>query len=280
MSGLRKATRTKSKIRLGLSAVSGGGKTYSGILIGKGLCGGDVSKVAIIDTENGSADLYSHLGDYNVFTLEAPYTPERYIDAIRACEIAGMEVIIIDSITHEWDGKGGMLEVMDSMTGNSYTNWAKLTPRHRSFIDAILQSKCHVITTVRRKQDYEMVLNDKGKLMPQKVGLKEVTREGFEYELTINLELDTKHYAVASKDRTGLFMGLPEFIPSEETGKKILDWCESGVAPLEVDHEAKLRACTDLQALQTVYLSMGRDLQEKYVSVKDEMKGKLSKKSA
>jgi len=280
MSGLRKATRTKSKIRLGLSAVSGGGKTYSGITIGKGLAGGNISKVAIIDTENGSADLYSHLGEYNVFTLEAPYTPERYIEAIRICEESGMEVIIIDSITHEWDGKGGMLEVMDSMTGNSYTNWAKLTPRHRAFIDAILQSKCHIITTVRRKQDYEMVMNEKGKLMPQKVGLKEVTREGFEYELTINLELDTKHYAVASKDRTGLFMGKPEFIPSEETGKIIAEWCNSGVEPAQVDYEAKLRACSDLQALQTVFLSMGRELQEQYVSVKDEMKGKLSKQSA
>src|SRR3546814_8615643 len=97
------------------------------------------------------------------------------------------------------------------MTGNSYTNWAKLTPRHQAFIDAILQSKCHVITTVRRKQDYDMVTNDKGKLMPQKVGLKEVTRDGFEYELTLNIELDAKHNSSVSQDRTGLFTGKPEF---------------------------------------------------------------------
>lgn len=109
MSQLRKATRQKAKIRLGLSAVSGGGKTFSALLIAKGITG-DLSKVAIIDTENGSADLYAHLGDYNVLPLVAPYTPERYIAAIKECEAAGMEAIIIDSITHEWDGKGGILK--------------------------------------------------------------------------------------------------------------------------------------------------------------------------
>lgn len=230
---LRKATRQKAKIRLGLSAVSGGGKTYSALLIGKGLAGGNLSKVAIIDTENGSADLYAHLGDYNVLTLTAPFTPEKYIDAIKDCENAGMDVIIVDSITHEWDGKGGILEISNSMTGNSYTNWAKITPRHNAFIDSILQSKCHVITTVRRKQDYEMTTNQQGKLTPVKVGLKEVTREGFEYELTVNLELDQKHNATASKDRTGLFIDKPEFVPSEETGKLLLDWCETGSEPID-----------------------------------------------
>ena len=230
---LRKATRKKAKIRLGLSAVSGGGKTYSAILIAKGLVNGDLSKVAIIDTENGSADLYAHLGDYNVLPISAPFTPEKYIDAIKECENAGMEVIIVDSITHEWDGKGGILEISNSMTGNSYTNWAKITPRHNAFIDAILQSSSHIITTVRRKQDYEMTTNQAGKLTPVKVGLKEVTREGFEYELTVNLELDQKHNATASKDRTGLFIDKPEFVPSEETGRILLEWCESGVEPID-----------------------------------------------
>ena len=230
---LRKATRQKAKIRLGLSAVSGGGKTYSALLIGKGLAGGDLSKVAIIDTENGSADLYAHLGDYNVLTLTAPFTPEKYVDAIKDCENAGMDVVIVDSITHEWDGKGGILEIHSKMEGNGYMNWAKLTPRHNNFIDALLQSKCHIITTVRRKQDYELTKNEKGKIEPVKVGLKEVTREGFEYELTVNLELTQRHNATASKDRTGLFIDKPEFVPSEETGKMLLDWCESGSEPID-----------------------------------------------
>ncbi|HRQ17733.1 MAG TPA: AAA family ATPase [Agriterribacter sp.] len=255
---LRKATRTKAKIRLGLSAVSGGGKTYSAILIAKGLCGG-LSKVAIIDTENGSADLYSHLGEYNVLPLTAPFTPEKYIEAIKTCEKAGMEVIIIDSITHEWEGKGGCLEIVETLTQassskNSYTMWAKVTPRHQAFIDAILQSTAHMITTVRRKQDYEMSKDHNGKTKVEKAGLKEVTRESYEYELTVNLQLDTAHQATASKDRTGLFMGKPEFIPSEDTGRMIADWCEIGIDPEEETKAgvAKLANCNDVDDLKAL----------------------------
>lgn len=249
MSNLRKATRQKAKIRLGLSAVSGGGKTYSALLIAYGLCG-DWNKVAVIDTENNSADLYAHLGEYSVLPLPAPYSPENYIKAIKDCEDAGMEVIIIDSITHEWDGKGGCLQIQEQL-GGKYQDWAKVTPRHQAFIDAILQSRCHLITTVRRKQDYEMTKDSSGKMRVEKAGLKEVTREGFEYELTANLELDVRHNATASKDRTGLFMGRPSFVPSIETGKMIADWCESGLDTKSEIEEAikKLANCDTVDEL-------------------------------
>lgn len=225
---IQKATRKKVKLRLGLSAVSGGGKTYSALLLAYGLVG-DWNKIAVIDTENNSASLYSHLGEFNTIELTAPYTPERYIQAIRACEDAAMECIIIDSITHEWDGKGGILEIHSSMTGNSFTNWASITPRHQKFIDAILQSTCHVITTVRRKTEYDMQKDNNGRTKVEKAGLKEITREGFEYELTVNFNLDEKHNCTASKDRTGLFMDKPFFTITHETGKIIKEWCESGV---------------------------------------------------
>lgn len=223
---LRKATRKKAKMRLGLSAVSGGGKTYSALIVAKGMAG-DWDKIAIIDSENNSADLYAHLGDYNVLPISAPFSPEKYIEAIKACEAAGMEVIIVDSITHEWDGKGGCLEIVESL-GGKYQDWAKVTPRHQAFIDAIVQSPCHIITTVRRKQDYEMVKDGNGKIKVEKGGLREITREGFEYELTINLEMNTAHQATASKDRTGLFTGRPPFVPTEQTGELIRNWCEQG----------------------------------------------------
>lgn len=223
---LRKATRQKAKLRIGLSAASGFGKTYGGLKLAFGITQ-DWAKIAVIDTEHGSAELYSDLGEYNVLPLEAPYTPERYIQAIKACEDAGMELIIIDSISHEWEGKGGCLEIQESL-GGKYQDWAKVTPRHRAFIDAILQCKAHVITTVRRKQDYDMV-KDGNKTTVQKTGTKEQTREGFEYELTVNLEIvNDKHLTKASKDRTGLFMGKPEFVITEETGKTLREWADSG----------------------------------------------------
>lgn len=251
---LRTATRRKAKIRLGLSAVSGGGKTYSALLVAKGICG-DWSKVAIIDSE-GSGDLYAHLGSFQVLPLTAPFPPEKYNEAIRLCEKAGMEVIIIDSITHLWDGKGGCLEIVESL-GGKYQDWAKVTPRYQSFVDAVLQSPCHVITTVRRKQDYEMVKDNNGKLKVEKAGLKEVTREGWEYELTTNLELDIRHNATASKDRTGLFTGKAPFIPSEETGKLIAAWCDQGeeaftLPPGSVWHE-RVEQCRTQKELVDLY---------------------------
>lgn len=228
---LRQATRKKAKIRLGLSAVSGAGKTYSALLIARGLSS-SWEKVAIIDTENGSADLYSHLGNYNVITLDN-HSPEDYITAITTCEKAGMETIITDSITHEWDW---CLDYQ-SKIGGKYQDWAKVSPRHEAFKTKIINSNCHIITTVRRKQDYDMVKDSNGRTKVEKAGLKEQTREGWEYELTINLELDIRHLATAGKDRTGLFMDKPAFIPTIETGELIKNWCELGIDPYEQERK-------------------------------------------
>lgn len=258
---LRKAQRKQAKIRLGLASPSGGGKTYSALLIAKGLVG-SWDKVAIIDTENFSADLYANLGDFNVLSITAPYNPQKYIDAIKECEDAGMECIIIDSITHEWSGVGGCLEMQQIATDkqrvkNSYTAWKEITPLHQKFVDAILQSKCHIITTVRSKTDYLQTDID-GKKSIQKVGMAQVTRDGFEYELTISLELDVNHRAIVSKDRTNLFEGLPAFIPSEDTGRKIKEWCENG---LDVKGEClkaieECKTTNDVNALAEKYKSL------------------------
>jgi len=233
---LRKAERKQAKLRIGLSGPSGSGKTYSALLMASGITSWD--KIAVIDTENGSAELYSNLGEYNVVTLSAPFSPNRYIEAIKACEDAGMEVVIIDSATHEWDGEGGCLDIHGKMPGNSFTNWRKVTPLHNSFIQAILQSKCHIITTTRRKQDYDMS-NNGGKTTVTKVGLKEIQRDGFEYELTVALDVDISHFAQSSKDRTGLFVDLPPFKINKQTGKKIIEWNQSGkeivIDPIELD---------------------------------------------
>lgn len=243
---LRKATRKKAKIRAGMSGPSGFGKTYSALLLAKGLVG-EWDKIAVIDTENGSADLYSNLGEYNVIPLSAPYAPERYIEAINACLKAGMEAIIIDSISHEWDGKGGCLEIQEQL-GGKYQDWAKVTPRHQAFVEAITTSPVHMITTVRRKQDYDMI-KDGNKTKVEKVGMKEVTREGFEYELTVNFEfINDRHMVKSGKDRTGLFVGRPEFIITEATGELIKEWCENGVDEL-ADAISKLKNCNSTEEL-------------------------------
>ena len=245
---LQTAQRKRAKIKMGLQGPSGSGKTMGALLTAFGLCG-DWNRVAIVDTENHSAELYAHLGTYNVLALNGPYTPEKYIQAIELCEKAGMEVIIIDSVTHEWEN---LLEYHSSLQGNSFTNWGKITPRHNDFVQKILQSPCHIISTTRTKQDY--VLNERnGKMVPEKVGLKSVQRDGLEYEFTLVFDLDMKNNATASKDRTRLFYGKPEQKLSLETGKLIREWCNTGVDLNVDDVSARIGDCKSIQELLSLY---------------------------
>lgn len=243
---LRQSERKQAKIKLAIQGCAGSGKTYSSLLLAYGITN-NWSKIAVIDSENGSADLYAHLGAYNVLNLNNNYSPENYIEAIAICEKAGIEVIIIDSLSQSWDF---LLQCHTEMIGNSFTNWGKITPRQNAFIQRILQSNCHAICTMRTKQDY--VLSEKnGKMVPEKVGLKAIMREGVDYEFTIVFDIDMKHIANASKDRTGLFMGKPEFTISSVTGKRILDWCNSGVSIESVKND--ISKAKTIEELNSIY---------------------------
>ena len=247
---LQKAQRHQVKLRIGLSGPSGFGKTYSALLMAYGITN-DWNKIALIDTENKSASLYSHLGDFNVLSLDEPFTPERYLQAIKLCEDSAIEVIIIDSISHEWQGKGGCLEIHEQL-GGRFQDWAKVTPRHNAFIDAIILSKCHLITTSRSKVDYSLDKDGNGKTKVMKLGTKAITREGFEYELTVNFEfLNDKHLVQASKDRTELFSGKPEFIINSSTGKKLIDWCNQGISLDKI--KAEIENCESSDNLKLIY---------------------------
>lgn len=250
---LRQSERKRAKIKMALQGTAGSGKTYGSLLLANGLANGDLSKVAVIDTENGSADLYAHLGKYNVLTLAPPFTPEAYIQAIEVCQQAAMEVIIIDSISHAWEE---LLCFHSSLAGNSFTNWAKVTPRHRAFIEKMLHTDVHLIATMRTKQEY--VLNQKdGKYVPEKVGLKAIQRDGLDYEFTLVFDVDIKHLAIASKDRTGLFMDSPKFTIDVDTGRAILDWCNNTISPAEesVKDEImeKIGLCQTVAELSDLY---------------------------
>jgi len=193
----------------------------------------DWSKVALIDTENGSGDLYADLGEYSVITITAPYTPERYIEAIRLCEAAGMEVVIIDSLSHAWAGEGGLLDQQGKLadkSGNSWTAWRSITPKHNQLVETILSSKCHIITTLRAKMEYVQEKDSNGRTSIRKVGMGSVQRDGMEYEFTVFLELTQEHNASATKDRTSLFDGR-YFTPNEQTGEQLQEWLESGKEP-------------------------------------------------
>lgn len=248
---IQKASRKKAKIKLTVSGPSGSGKTYGSLLIAYGLCG-DLSKVCVIDTENSSAELYADLGEYNTLQLTAPFAPEKFIEAIQLCEKSGIEVIIIDSASHEWDGLGGILDIHSAIPGNSFTAWSKVTPRHNAFIQTMLQCQCHVITTVRSKTEY--VISDKnGRQVPEKVGMKGIQKDGYEYDATLAFDLNIQHKAQVSKDRTGLFMGKHDIHLTPEIGRKIKLWCEEGVEVSFDQINARIGACKSIQELLQIY---------------------------
>lgn len=229
---LQLATRQKVKLRMSISGPTGFGKTYGALLIAYGITG-DWGKIAVIDTENKSASLYAHLGPYYTIPIEPPYTTEKYNQALGVCEKGGIEVVIIDSVTHVWKGEGGLLEYNNSL-GGRYADWAKTTPLYQKWLNRILHSSCHVITTMRKKQAYAMV-TEGNKTKVEKKGLEDEIRDGFDFEMTVAFEVTNEnHMARAAKDRTGLFDGKPEFVITPETGKMIAAWCDSGADVLPV----------------------------------------------
>lgn len=253
----RPATRNNAKLRLALCGPSGSGKTYSALRIAKGLGG----RIALIDTERGSGELYSHLCAYDVAQIGPPYSPGRYIETVSAAEQAGYNVLIIDSLSHAWSGPGGVLEMQDNAAKalrNSFAAWREVTPVHNKLVDALVQSSCHVIVTMRTKTAYE-VQQESGKAKVVKVGLAPVQREGLEYEFTVVLDLSIDgHIATGSKDRTGLFDG-QHFVPDEGTGEMLRSWLgESKVV--------EFAPRSPLARLCDVLVQLGLDsLQELYV---------------
>ena len=227
---IRKARRSATKLRLLLTGPSGSGKTWGALQIAKGIGG----KCVVIDTEEGSSDLYDHLHDFDVIDLRPPFSPERYIEAIAAAEAAGYEVIVVDSVTHCWSGSGGCLEILEDVAkaqfrGNTWSAFSVITPRWRAFVDKLLRSPAHIICSGRSKTETAQV-DDHGKKKVAKLGMKLEARDGLEFEFTCVLDLiHDGHYATVSKDRTGLFAGDPKPITTE-TGKRLAEWLAGGHA--------------------------------------------------
>jgi hypothetical protein len=284
----KKAERKQAKLRLALAGPSGSGKTFSALLMAKGLGG----RIAVIDTEHGSASLYADIADFDVLELHAPYSPERYAEAITAAEQAGYGVLIIDSYSHEWTGSGGCLESNEKLAhqkfkGNTWAAWNETTPRHRKLTDKILTSPLHIICTMRSKT--ETVQGEGKKVI--KLGMKSEQRDGTDYEFTVVLDISHDgHAAIASKDRTKLF-DQPEVI-SEDTGRRLLAWLNDGKSQADLqatalqDALSKIPLTKTMQELQSVYSAAYRILEQspdhlaQLNAAKDQRKAELAEKAA
>lgn len=270
---IRKARRSATKLRLLGTGPSGSGKTWGALTIAKGMGG----RTVVIDTEEGSSDMYDHLHDFDVVDLRPPFTPERYIECVEACEQAGYDIIVVDSITHEWNGKGGCLELVDEIArakfkGNTWSAYSEITPRHRAFIDAMLRSKCHIIATARAKTETAQV-DEGGRKRVVKLGMAAETRQGVEFEFDIVLDLvHDGHFATVSKDRTGIFCGDPKPITAE-TGKRIAEWLAGGHEPQPTDDPevvsratAAIADATTIARLDAITATLAERLAERRIT--------------
>lgn len=276
----RKASRKKARLRLGISAPSGCGKTLGALLLAFGvlrdsyaeLSDADIwAKIAMIDTEEGSGELYVGKIEHGLMIHEflynrisAPFTAVKYLENIKAAEKAGAEIIIIDSLTHAWAGTGGLLEKQGKITDadkhkNSWAAWRHITPEHTALVDAMLQSPVHIIGTMRSKVEHAQVNDANGKPKIIKLGMAPIQREGMEYEFTAFFDISDQSIAHATKDRTGLFASVNaagvlekrEFMITPAVGQELYKWLNTGVETIESLAErlaADVNASADLNA--------------------------------
>lgn len=231
--GFQKATKKKAKARIGLCGPAGSGKTYSALKIATHLG----EKVAAIDTEHGSMSKYADEFDFDVLELDS-FHPQNYINAIHMAEAAGYDVLIIDSLTHAWNGKDGVVDIKEKAEakykGNSWTAWRDATPLHNALVEAILQSKLHIIATMRSKMDYVQVQDERGKTRIEKVGMAPIQRDGMEYEFDIIGDLTVDHVLQVTKTRCKALDNAVIKHPGAEFGQAVKDWLTDGVDAPEV----------------------------------------------
>jgi nucleoside-triphosphatase THEP1 len=231
----KRATKEQAKLRLALIGLAGSGKTYSALSIAEHLV--PDGKIAVIDTERGSASLYADRFGFDVLELDR-HSPQDYCDAIEAAQDAGYDVIVIDSLSHAWAGKDGALEQVDKIAkregrSNNFTAWRDVTPQHNRLVDSMLSCRAHLIATMRSKMEYVLEKDERtGKSIPRKIGLAPIQRDGLDYEMSIVGDLNLNHELIISKSRCSA-VPVGEVIdkPGERLAKTLRAWLGSGVAP-------------------------------------------------
>jgi hypothetical protein len=227
-----RAVKSRSKLRLGLIGPSGSGKTYSALAIASGLG----KRIALIDSEHGSASKYADLFQFDVAELTS-FSPQHYIDALKAAVAAEYDVVVIDSLSHAWSGRGGALELVDqanarSKTGNSFAAWREVTPLHNAMVEAIVTCQSHVICTMRSKMEYAVEKDDRGKTTVRKVGLSPVQRDGMEYEFDVIGDIDQSHTLVVNKSRIPQLADAVIRKPGGDLAAQLRTWLDAGDEPV------------------------------------------------
>ncbi|WP_010253557.1 ATP-binding protein [Treponema primitia] len=237
----KKAERTQLYLRCALFGPSGSGKTMTALLMAKGIADKMGVPFAVIDTEARSASKYSDRIPFDVDDL-ANKTVDTYIAAMNEAIKAGYKVLVIDSLSHAWRELTDEVDriAQNSVSKNTFSPWAKVNPKQKRFIDAILNFPGHIIATMRSNTEWVICEGKNGKSSPEKVGLKPEQGKGIEYEFDLLMEMDQNHQATVTKDRTGKFQDETITKPGEAFGVALYDWLSSGtVVPVPEAKPAK-----------------------------------------
>lgn len=244
-----RARREGSHVLISMEGPSGSGKTYSAILLGRGLVGPN-GKLGLLDTETGRGKYYANLADgYDYGELTPPFTPERYIAAIKSAEAAGLQCLIVDSGSHEWAGIGGLIEIADSGTSSNgkaltgLVKWAKPKARHKRFMQTLLTTRMHLIICLRAKEKLVQRKGADGKEEIVSVGWVPEQDKSFGYEMTARLFFpeSSKGIPELTKCPADLLGAFPAGgAVSVDTGARIAEWVHGGV-PVDAEFVALKR---------------------------------------
>lgn len=234
----RKATKSQAKLRLAISGPSGSGKTFTALTLGKTLG----KRMAVIDTERGSASKYAgDVAEFDSAGMEL-FSVQNYLKAIGEAAAAGYDVLVIDSLSHAWSGRGGILEEADKM-GGKFSAWAKLTPLQQKLIDAILSYPGHVIATMRSKTEYQVTVeegkNGTKQTKVEKLGLAPVQRDDVSYEFDVMLDMNDRNVATVTKSRCSAIAGQSILKPGQELAETLLVWLTDGAEVPQARHFAE-----------------------------------------
>lgn len=229
----QKAVKTEAKLRLAIAGPSGSGKTYTALAIGSALANG--GRVAVLDTEHGSASKYADLFDFDVLNESAPFHPDKVTAAINDAANSGYTVLILDSMSHFWNGPGGMTDIVEDIsrrmrTPNSFAAWKDGTPIQQRMIEAIVAAPLHIIATMRSKQEYVLVERN-GKQVPQKVGMAPIQRDGFEYEFDVFMDMDNENTGLIAKTRCPALTNGVFKKPGRDVADILAAWLHGQPAP-------------------------------------------------
>ena len=260
----RKAKRETIFPKIAIIAPSGGGKTYGGLRLATGMAQeikketGKDPKILMGNTESKRGLYYANEFEYDIVDIDPPYNPEKFVELIEYAVEEGYDILIIDSSSHEWDGKGGCLE-LQQQAGGTYQSWSKVTPRHQKFINAIADSPISIIATMRGKDQYEMSKDDRGRTTVQKFGVGAKQREGFEYEFTVTFLVDQKtNTAEVQKDNTHIFDSEGPTILTEAHGAKIMKWANSGEGYTPVVRKENTDPVDDLKEVKSKIIEIAK----------------------